>query len=490
MKSLSSQPINRRRSGAARASRLLVALSVLAGITVLAQSVQQKPLEVGGVKLNASLYNGAAFAPAFEFAGALGLDIQTSDNAVTLIQGGRVLQLELAGGAYEAATRYTKALQINGVRSAGLAAGRGNGQLLLPVRTVTEAVGASFTDSGGRYIVEPVQAKLIAVKSDKTTRSDRLVLEVSRDTGFSSRIERSDLVVYLRYTSGEITDYQVDGQFVKTASVRPSGNKLEIRVPLSSGSGYNIFALPAEVARTGADAVPARIVIDVGPRFERQPVALEARLVTVVLDAGHGGADAGVTAGALKEKDLTLRVARLIGAALANRVKVAYTRSDDSNPSLKTRLEASLQADVFVSLHASSLIGSNAKGVQIYYRSPDAPVSGIYSGGRELLKTASQSDKSLLERFISGSAASQALADVVSARILALSDSEAQVLSHDHALMLSAAPKGALQIDLGWLSNTEDVTRLSDPVALRRMSQAIADGLFEYLKPQIQGANR
>ncbi len=477
-------------SAPARASSWLVALTVIAGITVLAQSVQQKPLEVGGVKLNASLYNGAAYAPAFEFAGALGLDIQTSDNAVTLIQGGRILQLELAGGAYEAATRYTKALQINGVRGAGLAAGRGNGQLLLPVRTVTEAIGASFSENSGSYIVEPVQAKLLAVKSDKTTRSERLVLEVNRDTGFSSRIERNDLVVYLRYTSGEITDYQVDGQFVKTAAVRPSGNKLEVRVPLSDTSGYNIFALPAESARAGTEAVPARIVIDVGPRFERQPVALEARVITVVLDAGHGGADAGVTAGALKEKDLTLRVARLIGAALQGRVKVAYTRDDDSNPSLAKRLEASLQADVFVSLHASALTGSNAKGVQIYYRSPDAPVSGIYAGGRELLKTASQSDKSLLERFISGSAASQALADVVSARILALSDSEAQVLSHDHALMLSAAPKGALQIDLGWFSNAEDVTRLSDPVALRRLAQALADGLYEYLKPQIQGANR
>jgi hypothetical protein len=267
MKTLSSRPVSAHFSGVPRASSLLIALVAIAGVTVLAQSAQQKPLEVGGVTLSASLYNGAAYAPAFEFAGALGLDIQTSDNAVTLIQGGRILQLELAGGAYEAATRYTRALQINGVRGAGLAAGRGNGQLLLPVRTVTEAVGASFSDSGGRYIVEPVQAKLLAVKSDKTTRSERLVLEVNRDTGFSSRIERNDLVVYLRYTSGAITDYQVDGQFVKTAAVRPSGNKLEIRVPLSDSSGYNIFALPAEAARSGAEAVPARIVVDVGPRF-------------------------------------------------------------------------------------------------------------------------------------------------------------------------------------------------------------------------------
>jgi N-acetylmuramoyl-L-alanine amidase len=466
------------------------AVLLAACVTVFAQTVQTRPLEVGGVKLTASLYNGAAYAPAFELSGALGVNIQTSDNAVTLVQGGRILQLELANSAYEAATRFTRALQINGIRTTGLAAGRGNGQLLLPVRTVSEALGATFSDSGGSYVVEPAQARLEAVKSDKSARSERLVLELNRDTGFSSRLERDNLVVYLRYTSGATTDYQVDGQFIKTASVRPNGNKLEVRVPLDASSGYNTYALPSEPARPGVEAVPARIVVDVGPRFERQPVALESRTVTVVLDPAHGGSDAGVRAGSLIEKDLTLRVAKLVGAALQGRVAVKYTRGDDTTVSLDDRLEMSLQADAFISLHASNLPGSSAKGVQIYYRSPDAPGVGILDGGRELLKNASASDRTLFERFVSNSAASQALADVVSARILALSDSEAQVYSHDHALMLSRAPKTALHIELGWFSSPEDVTRLSDPVALRRLAQAIADGIFEYLKPQIQGSNR
>ncbi len=462
---------------------------LLLGIVAsLAQTAQTKPLAVGGLELTASLYNGQAYAPAFDYAGALGLDIRTSDNAVTLVQGGRVLQLELADSAYQAATNYKRALQVNGVRQSGLAAGHGGGRLLLPVRTVADAVGASFADSGGRLIVEPAQAKLEAVKSDKTTRSERLVLEVSRDTGFSSRIERDQLVVYLRYTSGDTTDYQVDGQYLKTASVRPSGNKLEIRVPITKDSGYNIYALPAQT--NTQNPVPARVVVDVGPRFDREPVALESRQITVVLDAGHGGSDTGVAAGALSEKDLTLRVSRLIGASLQQRVRVVYTRSGDSNPSLGERLEDSLQADVFISLHASKLTGSTAQGVQIYYRPPEAPDVGIYQGGRKLLDKASASDKAMLERFISNSAASQALADVVSARILALSDSEAQVLQHDHAIILSRAPKAALELDLGWLSSQEDVTRLADPAALRKLSQAVADGVYEYLKPQIQGTQR
>ena len=242
-------------SAGSRARGWMVALGALLGAfcVVYAQAVQTRPLEVGGVKLTASLYNGAAFAPAFEYAGALGVDIQTSDSAVTLTQGGRVLQLDLADDAYAAATRFTRALQVNGVRQAGLAAGRGGGRLLLPVRTVAEALGANFADSGGRFVVEPPLARLETVKSDKTTRSERLVLELTRDTGFSSRIERDTLVVFLRYTNGDVTDYDVAGQYIKTASVRPSGNKLEVRVPISAESGYNIYALPAQPAASGRE---------------------------------------------------------------------------------------------------------------------------------------------------------------------------------------------------------------------------------------------
>src|SRR4051794_19766671 len=52
----------------------------------------------------------------------------------------------------------------------------------------------------------------------------------------------------------------------------------------------------------------------------------------VVIDAGHGGSDPGTLSPSLplQEKDVTLRVALLTGAALQRRgVEVAYTRTDD-----------------------------------------------------------------------------------------------------------------------------------------------------------------
>jgi N-acetylmuramoyl-L-alanine amidase len=56
--------------------------------------------------------------------------------------------------------------------------------------------------------------------------------------------------------------------------------------------------------------------------------------------------------------------------------------------------------------------------------------------------------------------------------------------------MLTLAPKAALDIELGWLSNPEDIGRLTDSASLRRLAQAIADGVYEFLKPQIQAVGK
>ena len=45
------------------------------------------------------------------------------------------------------------------------------------------------------------------------------------------------------------------------------------------------------------------------------PTALQAqRLFTVVIDAGHGGKDPGTVGNGGKEKDITLSVAKIVGA--------------------------------------------------------------------------------------------------------------------------------------------------------------------------------
>jgi N-acetylmuramoyl-L-alanine amidase len=152
------------------------------------------------------------------------------------------------------------------------------------------------------------------------------------------------------------------------------------------------FVLPPE------NDQPARLVIDVVPttreaflatnrqyRDEQSAEALERRnrslvpprsneeddKLTIVIDPGHGGIDSGATgkAGAL-EKDITLEFAKLLGGKLEETglYAVRYTRRDDRFVALGERvgIARSLDADLFVSVHANSFSQPSVRGTVIY----------------------------------------------------------------------------------------------------------------------------
>lgn len=93
----------------------------------------------------------------------------------------------------------------------------------------------------------------------------------------------------------------------------------------------------------------------------------------VVIDAGHGGRDPGAVSprDGLREKDVTLAIARRIRDALAasGRVRVALTRDDDRYLLLQDRYEIArrLEADLFISIHADAAPNNDgARGATIY----------------------------------------------------------------------------------------------------------------------------
>ena len=80
---------------------------------------------------------------------------------------------------------------------------------------------------------------------------------------------------------------------------------------------------------------------------------------TIAIDPGHGGDDEGVKgADGIKEKDVTLAVARKLKAALESKlgVRVLLTRDDDRTVPIddRTAVANNGKADVFISLHANA----------------------------------------------------------------------------------------------------------------------------------------
>lgn len=95
----------------------------------------------------------------------------------------------------------------------------------------------------------------------------------------------------------------------------------------------------------------------------------------VMLDAGHGGKDAGAVRNGLKEKKLNYTIlytkAKKYFEAQDSTVKAYWTRHTDTFINLykRPKYSASYHADLFVSLHMNCSNNRSANGTEVYYSS-------------------------------------------------------------------------------------------------------------------------
>lgn len=100
--------------------------------------------------------------------------------------------------------------------------------------------------------------------------------------------------------------------------------------------------------------------------------AQTTKIQTVVIDAGHGGKDAGAVGKKAKEKNITLAVAKKTGEYIKKNypdVKVIYTRSTDVFVELmeRARIANRNNADLFISIHCNSVANSpKTQGVETF----------------------------------------------------------------------------------------------------------------------------
>ncbi len=121
-------------------------------------------------------------------------------------------------------------------------------------------------------------------------------------------------------------------------------------------------------------------VVEVDSSFDKDFVYLdffapkEVYKRIVVVDAGHGGDMPGAVSGEHYEKNITLAIVQQIKALFDSdgdeSIGVYYTRLDDTNPELASRvaLANDVEADLFVSVHINSTrAGTDVEGVEVMY---------------------------------------------------------------------------------------------------------------------------
>jgi N-acetylmuramoyl-L-alanine amidase len=235
----------------------------------------------------------------------------------------------------------------------------------------------------------------------------------------------------------------------------------------------------------------------------RRPAKFAQNRLLIVLDPGHGGKDAGAVSpdGALKEKDVALRVARNLKRILeksGNGVKVFLTRDDDTFLALKDRtaLANSLNADLFVSIHCNSNPDSSAHGVEAYYLEPRSP-RGARKGAR---KGASIARKKNGKGSGAGAQARAPLriesVKFARALVAAMSRSTASRGTHLENRGVRPAPMNVLAgarmpavlVECGFMSNKGDRKKLRSPQFIDHVALSMAKGIGAYLREEATGS--
>lgn len=220
--------------------------------------------------------------------------------------------------------------------------------------------------------------------------------------------------------------------------------------------------LPGGLAERIASALPARAALpaQAGRQSPEADGGGSPVGATVVIDPGHGGRDPGTTVAErnfgirLHEKTVNLAVSLTVAKLLKQRgVNVVLTRSSDQYVSLDRRVAIAngSRASLFVSIHADSC--------------PDRSVSGF------LVLVPS----SLPRRAV-------AAARAVEGRLTALGLTSRGVRRDSRGLrVLRKTTCPAILVEMGFLSNRQDATRLAKPAQRQRIAQAIADAIVEFL---------
>ena len=223
-----------------------------------------------------------------------------------------------------------------------------------------------------------------------------------------------------------------------------------------------------------------------------------ARLVTIVLDPGHGGEDPGaVGRGGSHEKNVTLSIARRLKAKIdaEENMRSVLTRDGDYFIPLGQRVAKArrVQADLFVSVHADAFIQPTARGSSVFVLSEHGAsssaarwmaqrenaadlIGGVNIGVKDaylartlldLSQTATNNDSLKLGKAVLGELGN----------INTLHRGRVELAGF---AVLKAPDIPSILVETAFISNPEEEKRLVDEDYQDKMAEAILRGIKQY----------
>jgi|GEM_PF-3006825 len=237
----------------------------------------------------------------------------------------------------------------------------------------------------------------------------------------------------------------------------------------------------------------------------------------VILDPGHGGEETGRQAFGYDEKDLNNQLTEKIANELeAKGVTLKFTRhySEDYDLSLSERVEAAneMEADFFLSIHHDGSIHTEARGVTVFYstyrplisfenaylrnkdreevydligeiRNQEGRKDYVYLDDEGEEAYADPSNDSL-EPFEEEPSEEALLSEVLAGELAeALAETGLWMRGpiDDPYYVVRRSVHPAVLIEVGFMTNEEDLTEIIDPEVQQQRAEAIADTVYNFL---------
>lgn len=236
-----------------------------------------------------------------------------------------------------------------------------------------------------------------------------------------------------------------------------------------------------------------------------------ARQFTLVIDAGHGGHDAGAKGSFSYEKNINLKMALAFGRYVENNcpdVKVIYTRKTDVFVPLHKRADIANKnrADVFISIHTNALPGGRiARGMETYTMGMRRSNEKLSAAQRENAVITYESDykeryegydpnspeSAIMFEFIhdKNMAKSVELAKHVQKSVCSTANRPDKGVKQDVFLVLRETSMPACLIELGFITTPDEERLLNDDASIDNIARGIYNAFAKYKNDNYSGVN-
>ncbi len=253
------------------------------------------------------------------------------------------------------------------------------------------------------------------------------------------------------------------------------------------------LAKNAKISTKGKKRVPRGKAQELPPDVSLAK-ALGLGIGRVVIDPGHGGKDPGCMWRGLKEKDITLDIAKRVAEKLRKRMgcEVLLTRSHDKYLALeeRTAFANTKDADLFVSIHINAAPSHRLSGLETYFLNLATDEQSMQVAARENATTTRTigdlqvilNDLMLNSKINESNLMARKLHKSMFDRVRSKYKVRDLGVKQAPFYVLIGAQMPSVLVEVGFMTNAEEHRRLGTNTYRNLVADGITDGVVAYAK--------